>query len=103
MKLKLTSMKCYIILNQNNYSSLSVESLKSKFLISESKVIKKVLNNLILEEIILASWDNEFLVFYDQDNSDIRFKKTIRTLEKDVKRIAENNILLLEAAMKSEC
>jgi hypothetical protein len=96
-------MKCYIILNQNNYSSLSVESLKSKFLISESKVIKKVLNNLILEEIILASWDNEFLVFYDQDNSDIRFKKTIRTLEKDVKRIAENNILLLEAAMKSEC
>lgn len=95
-------MKCYLILNQRNYSSLSVDSIKTKFSISENKIIKKVVNHLILDEIILAKWDNDFLVFFNSENCDIRYKKTISNLERDVKRITENNILLLEAAMKAE-
>lgn len=95
-------MRCYLILNQRNYSSLSVDSLKTKFSISENKIIKKVVNQLILDEIILAKWDYEFLIFFESENCDVRFKKTIGNLERDIKKITENNILLLEAAMKAE-
>lgn len=95
-------MRCYLILNQRNYSSLSVDSLKTKFSISENKIIKKVVNQLILDEIILAKWDYEFLIFFESEICDVRFKKTIGNLERDIKKITENNILLLEAAMKAE-
>ena len=95
-------MKCFLILNQGNYNSISLDSLKSKFALSDSKVIRKMVNNLILEGVILAKWNNDYLVYFDSDNSDVRFVKTIGTLEKDIQNITENNILLLEAAMKGE-
>lgn len=96
------SLKCYLIQYQRNYSSLNIDYLKSKFDIQDVKSVKKIVNNLILNDILLAKWDNDFLVFYGSEACDVRFKKTIHTLERDVKKITENNILLLEAAMKSE-
>jgi len=100
-RLKIVGLRCFLLNSQSDYVNLTVEVLKERFEIQEEGTIRKEINQLIVKGLINARWNNKILEFYRFNSVDSKYKMTLESLEKNIKAISENNITLLEGALKS--
>lgn len=96
-------MRCYLLNNQKNIINIDIERLKTKFSIEDTKLVQKEINNLIFKGFINAKWNDKQIEFFnvlgEYGNTDLQ--NHLQALENNIRVLAENNILLLEAAMKT--
>jgi translation initiation factor 3 subunit C len=93
--IKETALKCYLILYSEQYSSFSLDSLSSRFSIEQDEV-RSIINNMILENELLARWSGDTLeLFHIEMNV-----KMIKRLEENLNAITEQNLTLIELTNK---
>ena len=98
-RLKISALKCYLIANQASFVNLTADSLSKRFHL-DIKTATHHINNLISEGYINSKWADGLLIFESSTN-DNEFKESLDRMEKNIKIISENNITLLEYALKS--
>ena len=93
-QIKSTALKCYIIFYMKEYNSFDLNVVESRFDIGKDK-IKKIINDMILEEEINGKWNKDILKikYDDRDTS-----KMMKKLVDNVNIISKQNVDLLELA-----
>lgn len=79
---------------------MKLDNLSTQFSL-ETKTIKKLINGLILKKLISGRWNKDTLEILDSCSYNLKFKKYIEDLEINIKNIADNNITLIESAIKA--
>ena len=104
-KIRICAFKCFLLNNQKDFISLSIENIKEKFDLDNVRIIKKEVNRLIISGLLSARWNDyktlEITKIESSNMNDYNYRKNIEMLENNIKQIAENNILLLEAGFKA--
>jgi hypothetical protein len=104
-KIRICAFKCFLLNNQKDFISLSIENIGEKFELNNIRIIKKEVNKLILSGLLCARWNDsntlEVIKTESSNLNDFNYRKNIEMLENNIKQIAENNILLLEAGFKA--
>lgn len=91
--IKETSLKCYLILYSNEFSSFSLDNLVSKFSL-DKLTIKRIISSMIINGEIEAKWNGEN--FLQINLADVNLKM-INQLEENLKIISSQNLSLIEA------
>jgi hypothetical protein len=94
--IKETGLKCFIIFYSNQYSSFSLENLSKKMQL-DKQIVKKIVNEMILDRTINGKWNNNTLHI---NNEEFNWSM-IRHLEENLNTITEQNLALLEAVSSS--
>lgn len=79
---------------------MKLENLSIQFCL-DKKTLKKLINGLILKKLISGRWNKDTLEILDFSSYNLKFKKYIEDLEINIKNIANNNITLIESAIKA--
>lgn len=99
-KLKHLALKCYILVNQRAFKSFSLVSLSRRFDLNTLKVRSEI-NKLVLAKLVAGRWNDDSLIIFESEVNDVIFSKSLNTLQSRIQSITENNISLLEFALKS--
>ena len=95
--IKETAIKCYLILYSEQFSSFALESIIKKFDVEKDE-IRCIINNMILENELLAKWSGDTLeIFHVEMNV-----KMIRRLEENLNSITVQNLALIELTNKNK-
>lgn len=100
IQLKHLALKCYVLTNQKAFKSLSLTSLSRRYELSTLKVRSEI-NKLVLAKLVGGRWDGDSLIIFESEVNDTVFSKSLITLQSRIEAITENNINLLEFALKS--
>jgi translation initiation factor 3 subunit C len=91
LSIKQTSLRCYIILYANQFSSLSLDILATKFQL-ETANVKRIISTMILDGELDAKWNDKILILYSSEKNE----KLINQLENNLRIITQQNLNLLE-------
>ena len=91
---KSTALRCYIIFYMKEYKSFDVKCLERRFEIEKGK-IKKIINDMIMDEEISAKWRGDILKVRGDERDT---SKMMKKLVENVNVISKQNVDLLEMA-----
>lgn len=91
---KSTALRCYIIFYLKEYKSFDVKCLERRFEIEKGK-IKKIINDMIMDEEISAKWRGDVLKVKGDERDT---SKMMKKLVENVNVISKQNVDLLEMA-----
>jgi len=90
--IKETSLKCYLIVYSNQFTSLSLDNICLKFQLEKS-LVRRLISSMIIDGEIQAKWKGEILEIFDVESN----LKLIRHLEDNLQLITNQNLSLIEA------
>jgi hypothetical protein len=92
-KIKEVCLKCYLILYASQYNAISVNTLLTKFELSEENILN-IVNSMILEGELNAKWgDGKILEVEKCETNNL---KIMKRLEGNLNTITQQNLNLIE-------
>lgn len=97
---KIQGLRCFLI-NFNSYINPTLEHLVKIYEL-DSKLIKKEVNRLILNEYINAKWKGNEIIYFSYSTSKNSIQQKLEKIEENIVKIATKNITLIKQAVNSK-